>query len=108
MYSAVQHMFTKLGYRFVLTRARFPTSVGRGASIDLTLSWTDKGNAPMYFDRRLLVRTGSRIFETAISMKGFSSRHAHGRRNDCHARSGRWRAPRADRSRRSREPRSGH
>jgi hypothetical protein len=25
----------------------------------------------MYFDRRLLVRIGSRIFETAISMKGF-------------------------------------
>jgi hypothetical protein len=67
MYSAVD-MITKLGYRFVLTRARFPKSVGRGASFDLALNWT---NAPMYFDRRLQFRNGTRVFETAISMKGF-------------------------------------
>jgi hypothetical protein len=71
MYSAVEDMITKLGYRFVLTNARFPKSIGRRASFDLTLNWTNKRNAPMYFDRRLLVRIGTRGFETAISMKGF-------------------------------------
>jgi hypothetical protein len=71
MYSAVEDTITKPGYRFVLTSARFPKSVGRGASFDLTLNWTNKGNAPMYFDRRLLVRIGTQVFETAISMKGF-------------------------------------
>jgi hypothetical protein len=71
MYPAVADMIAKLGYRFVLTSARFPKWVGRGASFDLTLNWTNKGNAPMYFDRRLLVRIGTRVFETAISMKGF-------------------------------------
>jgi len=40
----LQHMITRLGYRFVLTRARFPKSVGRGASFDLTFSWTNKAN----------------------------------------------------------------
>ena len=51
--------------------ARFPKSVGRGASFDLALNWMNKGNAPMYFDRRPLVGIGTRVFETATSMKGF-------------------------------------
>jgi hypothetical protein len=71
MYSAIQDMITKLGYRFVLTQAQLPTSVTTGASFNLTLNWTNKGNAPMYFDRRLLVKVGSQISDTGISMKGF-------------------------------------
>jgi len=71
MYPAVKEMIAKLGYRFVLTRAQFPKSVAHDTSFDLTLDWTNTGNAPMYFDRRLVVRIGTRIIETAISMKGF-------------------------------------
>jgi Domain of unknown function (DUF4832) len=71
MYSAVQDMITKLGYRFVLTQAQLPKSVTTGASFDLTLNWTNKGNAPMYFDRHFLVKVGSQISDTGISLKGF-------------------------------------
>jgi hypothetical protein len=71
MLPAVQDMLTKLGYRFVLTEARFPASVVRRASFRLTLHWANKGNAPMYFDRLLLIKIGNQIHHTGISMKGF-------------------------------------
>jgi len=71
MYSAVRDMLTKIGYRFVLTQAQLPTSITAGASFNLALNWTNKGNAPMYFDRHLLVKVGSQISDTGISMKSF-------------------------------------
>src|SRR5262245_19794771 len=40
MYSAVQEMIAKLGYRFVLTEARLPTAVAPDTSFNLTLDWT--------------------------------------------------------------------
>jgi Domain of unknown function (DUF4832) len=71
MYPAVRDMLTKIGYRFVLTQAQLPTSIAAGASFNLTLNWTNKGNAPMYFERHLLVKVGNKISDTGISMKGF-------------------------------------
>jgi len=71
MYSAVRDMLTKIGYRFVLTQAQLPTSITAGASFNIALNWTNKGNAPMYFDRHLLVKVGSQISDTGISMKSF-------------------------------------
>jgi hypothetical protein len=67
----VQDMLTKIGYRFVLTQAQMPTSVAPGSSFTLSLSWSNVGNAPMYFERHLLVKIGSLVTDTAITMKGF-------------------------------------
>jgi hypothetical protein len=64
-------MLTKIGYRFVLTQAQLPTSVASDSSFSLDLNWSNVGNAPMYFERHLLVKIGSLVTETGISMKGF-------------------------------------
>lgn len=66
----VQDMLTKIGYRFVLTQAQMPTSVAH-SSFTLRLDWSNVGNAPMYFERRLLVKVGSLVTDTGITMKGF-------------------------------------
>ncbi len=71
MISAVQDMLTKIGYRFVLTEAEYPKQVQSGQSFALTLDWTNKGNAPMYFDRNLVVKIGSKVIDTGKSFKGF-------------------------------------
>ena len=71
MMSSVQDMLTKIGYRFVLTQAQLPFSVVAGSTFPLTLNWSNVGNAPMYFDRHVLVKVGSQITDTGISMKGF-------------------------------------
>jgi uncharacterized protein DUF4832 len=67
----VQDMLAKIGYRFVLTQAQMPTSVAPGSSFTLSLSWSNVGNAPMYFERHLVVKIGSLVTDTAITMKGF-------------------------------------
>jgi hypothetical protein len=67
----VQDMLTKIGYRFVLTQAQLPTSVASDSSFSLNLNWSNVGNAPMYFERHLLVKIGSLVTDTGISMKGF-------------------------------------
>lgn len=59
------------GYRFVLTQAQIPIAITTGESFYITLNWSNKGNAPMYFDRRILVKVGNHIFDTEISMRGF-------------------------------------
>ena len=71
MYPAVEEMTAKLGYRLVLTQAHFPTSLHSGDNFRLTLNWANKGNAPMYFERRVLIKIGSQTSGTQISMKGF-------------------------------------
>jgi hypothetical protein len=71
MMSSVQDMLTKIGYRFVLMQAQLPSSVVAGSTFPLTLNWSNVGNAPMYFDRHVLVKVGSQITDTGISMKGF-------------------------------------
>jgi hypothetical protein len=71
MRSQLQDMLTKIGYRFVLTQAQLPTSVASGSSFSLNLHWSNVGNAPMYFERHLLVKIGSLVTDTGISMKGF-------------------------------------
>jgi hypothetical protein len=67
----VQDMLTKIGYRFVLTQAQMPTSIAPGSSFSLSLRWSNVGNAPMYFERHLLIKIGSLITDTGITMKGF-------------------------------------
>ncbi|MGY8685785.1 DUF4832 domain-containing protein [Bradyrhizobium sp. UFLA05-153] len=71
MRSQLEDMLTKIGYRFVLTQARLPTSVTSDSSFSLNLDWSNVGNAPMYFERHLLVKIGSIVTDTGISMKGF-------------------------------------
>lgn len=67
----LQELLTKIGYRFVLTQAQLPTSVTSDSSFSLDLNWSNVGNAPMYFERHLLVKIGSLVTDTGISMKGF-------------------------------------
>jgi hypothetical protein len=71
MLSSVQDMLTKIGYRFVLTQAQLPSSVSSGASFSMTLNWTNKGNAPMYFDRDILIKVGTQVTDTGSNMKDF-------------------------------------
>jgi hypothetical protein len=71
MLSQVKDMLTKIGYRFVLTQAQLPTSVASDSFCSLNLNWSNVGNAPMYFERHLLVKIGSLVTDTGISMKGF-------------------------------------
>jgi hypothetical protein len=71
MTAAVTDMLTKLGYRFVVTQAQLPTQATAGAPLALTISWANRGNAPMYFDRHVVVRVGGRMTDTGLSMKGF-------------------------------------
>jgi hypothetical protein len=71
MRSQLEDMLTKIGYRFVLTQAQLPTSVASDSSFSLNLDWSNVGNAPMYFERHLLVKIGSLVTDTGISMRGF-------------------------------------
>ncbi len=71
MIAPVQDMLTKIGYRFVFTQAQYPSQVSAGQNFNLTLNWTNKGNAPMYFDRNLVVKIGSKVIDTGKSFKGF-------------------------------------
>jgi hypothetical protein len=71
MMTAVRDMTAKLGYRFVLTQAQFAMSTVQGHSFSLSLDWSNIGNAPMYFDRVLVVKVGSLITSTTLTMKGF-------------------------------------
>ncbi len=71
MRSQLENMLTKIGYRFVLIQAQLPASVASDSSFSLNLSWSNVGNAPMYFERHLLVKIGSLVTDTEISMKGF-------------------------------------
>jgi Domain of unknown function (DUF4832) len=64
-------MLTKIGYRFILSQATIPYSAPRGSSISVTLNWKNVGNAPMYFDRHVLVKIGNQVTDSGISMKGF-------------------------------------
>ncbi|MDN5001385.1 DUF4832 domain-containing protein [Bradyrhizobium sp. GCM10027634] len=66
----VREMLTKIGYRIVLTQAQMPISVTH-PSFSLCLNWSNVGNAPMYFERHLLVKVGSLVTDTGITMKGF-------------------------------------
>jgi Domain of unknown function (DUF4832) len=71
MMSSLQSMLTKIGYRFILSQATIPYSAPRGSSISVTLNWKNVGNAPMYFDRHVLVKIGNQVTDSGISMKGF-------------------------------------
>jgi hypothetical protein len=64
-------MLRKLGYRFVLKRATLPAVAKVGRALRLELDWANEGNAPMYFERHLLLKLGPKITETDISMRGF-------------------------------------
>jgi hypothetical protein len=64
-------MLTKLGYRFVLKQAIFPAVAKIGPVFRLQLDWENKGNAPMYFERHVLLKLGPRSSDTGISMQGF-------------------------------------
>jgi Domain of unknown function (DUF4832) len=68
----VKIMLAKLGYRFVLKRASFPAVANVGQAFRLELDWANEGNAPMYFERHVVLKLGSRITETDISMRGFA------------------------------------
>ena len=68
---SVQDMLTKIGYRYVLNEARYPDEVAAGGNLNLTLDWTNKGNAPIYADRHLLVKIGSKVIDTGKSFEGF-------------------------------------
>ncbi len=65
-------MLGRLGYRLVLRHARFPRVVKIGSDFRLQLEWENKGNAPMYFGRNVLLKLGSRNTDTGISMQGFA------------------------------------
>ncbi|PBC06792.1 DUF4832 domain-containing protein [Mesorhizobium sp. WSM3859] len=71
MLPAVGNMLTKLGYRVVLRRAAFPTSIHSGSNFAVQLNWSNTGNAPMYFDRHVLVRIGTLVKDSRVSMQGF-------------------------------------
>jgi hypothetical protein len=68
---AVQDLITRMGYRFVLTEARHAATVQADSSFQLRLDWTNKGNAPIYQDRNILVKIGDRVVDLGHTMKGF-------------------------------------
>ena len=72
MMDDVKIMLAKLGYRFALKRASFPAVANVGQALRLELDWANEGNAPMYFERHVVLKLGSRITETDISMRGFA------------------------------------
>jgi hypothetical protein len=71
MMEDVKIMLTKLGYRFVLKRASFPAVAKVGQIFQLELDWANEGNAPMYFERHVVLKIGPRIMGTDLSMQGF-------------------------------------
>jgi hypothetical protein len=71
MRSQLEGMLTKIGYRFVLTQVQLPTAVASNSSFSLNLNWSNVENAPIYFKRHLLVKIGSLVTDTGLSMKGF-------------------------------------
>jgi hypothetical protein len=71
MMASVRGMLGRIGYRFVITQATLPTIVRLGADLRLQLDWLNEGNAPMYLDRHVLVKIGSRIIDSGVSMQGF-------------------------------------
>lgn len=71
MMEDVKVMLAKLGYRFVLKRASFPAVAKVGQAFRLELDWVNDGNAPMYFERHVLLKLGPRVTETDISMRDF-------------------------------------
>ena len=71
MIPAVSDALTKIGYRFVLTQAQFPTFITEGSNFNLALKWINKGNSPMYFDRFIIIKMGTKIINSEISMRGF-------------------------------------
>jgi hypothetical protein len=71
MIADARAMLAKLGYRIVLRQATFPRVAKIGSGLRLRLDWENKGNAPMYFHRNVLVKLGTQATDTGISMRGF-------------------------------------
>jgi Domain of unknown function (DUF4832) len=72
MMEDVRMMLAKIGYRFVLKRASFPAVAEVGKPFPLELDWANEGNAPMYFDRNVVLKLGPLVTKTDISMRGFA------------------------------------
>jgi hypothetical protein len=72
MIDEVKIMLAKMGYRLVLKRASFPAAAEVGKPFRLELDWANEGNAPMYFERRVVVKLGPLTTKTDISMQGFA------------------------------------
>ncbi len=71
MLADVRNMLAKLGYRFVLRRATLPIVAQAGDDLHVQLDWENVGNAPMYFDRHVLVKIGPKVIDSGITMQGF-------------------------------------
>jgi hypothetical protein len=72
MLAEVRNMLIRLGYRFALKQATFPVVMQAGTALPLQLVWENQGNAPMYFERHVLVGIGPGVVDTGVSMRGFS------------------------------------
>jgi Domain of unknown function (DUF4832) len=71
MTSAVKSMTSKLGYRIFLSQAVLPSLAQTGAALNFSINWVNRGNAPLYWDRHILIKIGSQVYDSGVSLKGF-------------------------------------
>ncbi len=63
---AVDRWLTKMGYRFVLRKFTYPSTVERGGRLTFTSWWENKGVAPCYRPFRLAFRLHNRTNERIV------------------------------------------